>query len=104
MGSTVCTAVHEAPDMELVAAVDPHHAGIDLHQLGVPATQVQVAAKASALVGAGVDVAVDFTVAEAARDNLRFCAENGIHAVVGTTGFSEAELAELAQAFERSAA
>ena len=30
-------------DMELVAAVDPHHAGIDLDQLGVHGTQIQVA-------------------------------------------------------------
>ena len=29
MGSTVCRAVSEAPDMELVAAVDPVHAGAD---------------------------------------------------------------------------
>jgi 4-hydroxy-tetrahydrodipicolinate reductase len=72
VGSTVCAAVAEAPDLELVAAVDPLHAGIDLHQLGIPGTQVQVSAKASALLDAGAEVAVDFTVAEAARDNLRF--------------------------------
>src|SRR4029453_2261994 len=72
MGSTVCTAVHEASDMELVAAVDPHHAGIDLHQLGVHGTQIQVAAKASALQDAGAEVVVDFTVLDAARGNLRW--------------------------------
>ena len=104
MGSTVCKAVHDTPDLELVAAVDPLHAGIDLHQLGVPGTQVQVSAKASALVDAGADVAVDFTVVDAARGNLRFCAEQGVHAVVGTTGFTEAELHELADVFDRSRA
>lgn len=103
MGSTVCRAVHEAPDMELVAAVDPHHAGIDLHQLGVHGTQIQVAAKASALADAGAEVAVDFTVVDAARENLRWCAQHGVHAVVGTTGFGEAELAELAEVFEGAA-
>jgi len=104
MGSTVCRAVHEAPDMELVAAVDPHHAGIDLHQLGVHGTQIQVAAKASALQDAGAEVAVDFTVVDAARQNLRWCADNGVHAVVGTTGFGEAELAELAELFDGAGA
>jgi 4-hydroxy-tetrahydrodipicolinate reductase len=104
MGSTVCRAVHEAPDMELVAAVDPHHAGIDLHQLGVHGTQIQVAAKASAFEDAGVEVAVDFTVIDAARENLRWCAEHGVHAVVGTTGFSESELAELGELFEGAGA
>jgi 4-hydroxy-tetrahydrodipicolinate reductase len=104
MGSTVCSAVAEAPDLELVAAIDPMHAGIDLQQLGVPGTQVQVAAKASALLEAGAEVAVDFTVAEAARDNLRFCAEQGVHAVVGTTGFTDTELAEFAKLFGDSRA
>ena len=35
MGTTVCRAVLDAPDLELVAAVDPLHAGIDLDQLGL---------------------------------------------------------------------
>jgi 4-hydroxy-tetrahydrodipicolinate reductase len=104
MGSTVCTAVHTAPDMELVAAVDPHHAGIDLDQLGVHGTQIQVAGKASAMLDAGVEVAVDFTVLDAARENVQFCASEGVHAVVGTTGFSEDELAELAKGFAASSA
>jgi 4-hydroxy-tetrahydrodipicolinate reductase len=104
MGTTVCNAVAQAPDLELVAAVDPFHAGIDLHQLGVPGTQVQVSAKSSALVDTGAEVAVDFTVAEAARGNLRFCAEHGVHAVVGTTGFGDDELEEFAQLFDASSA
>jgi 4-hydroxy-tetrahydrodipicolinate reductase len=104
MGSTVCTAVHEADDMELVAAVDPHHAGIDLHQLGVHGTQIQVVAKASALQDAGAEVVVDFTVIDAARDNLRWCAEQGVHAVVGTSGFGESELEEFGHLFEASTA
>lgn len=96
MGSTVCRAVHAAPDMELVAAVDPHHAGIDLHQLGVYGTQIQVAAKADALEHAGAEVAVDFTIIDAARENIRWCAEHAVHAVVGTSGFTDAECDELA--------
>ena len=44
------------------------------------------------MLDAGVEVAVDFTVLDAARENLRWCADEGVHAVVGTTGFSEAEL------------
>ena len=38
MGSTVCRAVVDDPELELVAAVDPYHAGIDLRQLGVRGT------------------------------------------------------------------
>ncbi len=99
MGATVCQAVNEAPDMEPVAAVDPFHAGIDLHQLGVVGTQIQVAAKPDAIEAAGPEVMVDFTVAEAARENLRWCAAHGVHAVVGTSGLADDELSDLADLF-----
>ncbi len=97
MGSTVCDAVGAAPDMELVAAVDPVHVGAD-------SGQVRLAAEAHQLEVAGAQVAVDFTVLDAARENLRWCAAHGVHAVVGTTGFGEDELAELAELFDQSEA
>ena len=104
MGATVCRAVLDAPGLELVAAVDPTHSGIDLGQLGVRDTSVHVSSKASALKDAGAEVAIDFTIIDAARENLGWCADNDVHAVVGTTGFTETELAELAGRFDRSAA
>ena len=104
MGTTVCRAVLDAPDLELVAAVDPHHAGIDLDQLGVHDTHLQIAAKASALRDAGAQVAIDFTVIDAARENIVWCSEHGVHAVVGTTGFGDDELADLGDRFARSTA
>ncbi len=97
MGSTVCRAVGEAPDMELVAAVDPVHAG-------TASGAVRLAAEAHQLEVAGAQVAVDFTVLDAARENIRWCAAHGVHAVVGTTGFTEAELAEFAELFDQSTA
>ncbi|MDQ1534054.1 MAG: 4-hydroxy-tetrahydrodipicolinate reductase [Actinomycetota bacterium] len=104
MGTTVCEAVHADPELELVAAVDPHHAGIDLEQLGLRGTGLQISARATALVKAGAEVAIDFTVIDAARANLRFCAKHDIHAVVGTSGFDESELHELAAVFAESRA
>jgi 4-hydroxy-tetrahydrodipicolinate reductase len=104
MGATVCAAVHGDPELELVAAVDPHHAGIDLGQVGVHGTGVQMSAGPQALVDRGAEVAIDFTVVDAARENLRFCAERGVHAVVGTTGFTDAELGEFGRLFDESAA
>lgn len=95
MGSTVCAAVAGDPELELVAAVDPYHEGIDLRQLGVPVDGLRVARTADALHDAGAEVAVDFTVIDAARENLAWCVDHGVHAVVGTTGFSEGELDKL---------
>ena len=43
----------------------------------------------------GTDVVVDFTHPDAVMDNLRECVTAGVHAVVGTTGFDEARLAEV---------
>ena len=76
VGAEVCKAVEAAPDTELVAAVD---AGDDVEELA----------------RSGAQVVVDFTHPDVVMDNLRFCIEHGIHAVVGTTGFDQARLDQL---------
>ncbi|MFP3906896.1 MAG: 4-hydroxy-tetrahydrodipicolinate reductase [Acidimicrobiales bacterium] len=103
MGTTVCQAVNDDPDLQLVAAVDPHHAGLDLSTVGgVDGHDLQIASGPDELVRKQVDVAVDFTHIDAARENLAFLADNGIHAVVGTSGFTEADHDDLAAAFSSS--
>src|SRR5690242_5295194 len=102
MGATVCAAVQGDPELELVAAVDPYHADIDLQQIGVPDTGLHVSRNAEALIDAGAEVAVDFTVVDAARGNLEWCADNGVHAVVGTTGFTADDLENLSERFGKS--
>jgi len=102
MGSTVCRAVTGDPALELVAAVDPHHSGLDMRQVTGCDLDFLVAAAPEALVDAAVEVAIDFTHLDAARDNLLWLAEHGIHAVTGTTGFSEDDLERFRAAFTRS--
>ncbi|MBU3702492.1 MAG: 4-hydroxy-tetrahydrodipicolinate reductase [Acidimicrobiia bacterium] len=102
MGSTVCRAVSSDPALELVAAVDPHHAGLDMLQVTGCDLGFLVAAGPEGFVEAGVEVAIDFTHLEAARANLRWLAGHGIHAVTGTTGFSEADLTGFRKAFVHS--
>jgi len=104
MGTTVCQAVIDDPGMELVAAVDPHHVGIDLRQLGVHGAGLNVERTADALLDAGAEVVVDFTVLEAARENLAWCADRGVHAVIGTSGFDTSEIEVLRKRFESSKA
>lgn len=43
----------------------------------------------------GTSVVVDFTHPSVVMDNLKFLIDNGIHAVVGTTGFTEERLAQV---------
>jgi len=52
---------------------------------------------------AGADVLIDFTRPEATLAHLAVCAELGVKAVVGTTGFDAAQQAELARFAERTA-
>ncbi len=83
MGATVCDAVTNDEDLELVAALDFDD---DL----------------SALQTARAQVVIDFTVAAAARTNLALVAGWGMHAVVGTTGLSAPDLDALRGAFTNS--
>jgi 4-hydroxy-tetrahydrodipicolinate reductase len=102
MGSTVCRAVLDDDATELVAACDPHYEGIDLRAVAGVDTELRVSGDRSEFVRAGVDVAVDFTTSEVSRDNLLWLAENRIHAVVGTTGFSDDDLASFERSFTDS--
>lgn len=79
MGSEVCRAVEAADGLELVAALD---VGDDL-------AGAQDAA-----------VIVDFTHPDAVMGNLTWCIDNGKHAVVGTTGFTEERLDDLRSRLE----
>ena len=101
MGRTVCQAVAADPDLSLAAAVDTAAAVSELEsvpELGGAA----VSESPEVLRDAGVEVAVDFTVVEAARSNLRFLASEGIHAVVGTTGLDSGDLERIERDFSRS--
>jgi len=103
MGREVCRALLAHPDLELVAAIDPGHVGADVAELtGTPGPGITVTAELDALVAAGAEVAVDFSRLEVSRSAIAFCADAGIHAVVGTTGFTEDDLDELDRRFDRA--
>jgi 4-hydroxy-tetrahydrodipicolinate reductase len=95
MGQEVCRAITAAADLELVAVVDPGHVGTVVEGL-------TVGADIGALREQGAEVVVDFTVADALRTNLLAYADAGLHAVVGTTGLTDAELAAAAARFAAS--
>lgn len=100
MGAAVCHAVHDDPELELVAAVDAMTSGMPLATLGGPEAGLSVTTDIGAC--AKADVVVDFTVADAARVNLVRLADMGVHAVVGTTGFDDDDLAAFRSAFTSS--
>jgi len=76
MGAEVVKAVTDAPDLELVAALD-------------------LGDSLDALVTNGAQVVVDFTTPDSVMANLEFLIAKNIHAVVGTTGFDDARIAKI---------
>ncbi len=95
MGQTVCAAISADKNLELVAAVDSAASGSTFEGL-------TIAKDLRALADAKVEVAVDFTVAAASRVNLPWLAMHNVHAVVGTTGFTDADFAEFKKMFTSS--
>ncbi len=76
MGSEVVNAVTEAPDLELVAALD-------------------LGDSLDSLVANGAQEVVDFTTPDSVMANLEFLIANDINAVIGTTGFDDARIVEI---------
>ncbi len=102
MGAEVCRAVSNADDLCLVSAVDAAASGKSVESVAGIESDLLIGHDTDTLVDASPDVVVDFTVADAARDTLPNMASAGIHAVVGTTGFSAADLDRFAGAFTSS--
>ncbi|MGX7824999.1 4-hydroxy-tetrahydrodipicolinate reductase [Actinokineospora sp. 24-640] len=81
MGAEVCRAVEAAADMEVVAMVDTGDWLFDVAD-------------------AGAEVVVDFTHPDVVMENLRFCVDQDIRAVVGTSGFDDTKVATLREWLE----
>ncbi|QIP84340.1 4-hydroxy-tetrahydrodipicolinate reductase [Streptomyces sp. Tu 2975] len=76
IGSEAVRAVEAAEDMELVAALGRGD-------------------KLETLVDCGTQVVVELTTPASVMGNLDFCVRHGMHAVVGTTGWTDDRLAQL---------
>jgi 4-hydroxy-tetrahydrodipicolinate reductase len=76
VGTTMVQAVQDADDLTLSAQVD---AGDAL----------------SLLTDTNTEVVIDFTHPDVVMANLEFLIDNGIHAVVGTTGFTDERLQQV---------
>ncbi len=76
MGSEACKAITAASDLELVASID-------------------IGDSLETLKSSGARVMVDFTHPDAVMGNLEYAIKNGIHVVVGTTGFDDKKISEI---------
>ena len=76
VGTTMCAAVRNADDMTLSAEVD---AGDSL----------------AMFTDSDTEIVIDFTHPDVVMNSLEFLIDNGIHAVVGTTGFTDERIAKV---------
>jgi 4-hydroxy-tetrahydrodipicolinate reductase len=92
MGQTIGRMVHEAPDMELVG-------GINLKRSTFFGAEIVEAKDAEALIKkTKADVLIDFTIASATVGNVQMAARNNCALIVGTTGISAEQRAEMDKA------
>lgn len=98
MGATTCAALAAADGISLVGAVDPARAGASVADIA-PGVSVAVTVVASVDELDAPDVIVDFTHIDAARANLDWAADAGVHAVAGTSGFGDDDLTRLRDSF-----
>ena len=96
MGRETMKAVHNAPNLELIGAVDINASGQTVKQIiGAETTLVVTSSLQDTLEKVKPDVVVDFTRPDVVMNNLRYILAQGVAAVVGTTGFSEDDRSEL---------
>ncbi|MBN1289932.1 MAG: 4-hydroxy-tetrahydrodipicolinate reductase [Actinobacteria bacterium] len=90
MGREVIKAVEGDNELELSCLIDPWASGIEQSKREcMPAELVESVTSA---VPESMDVIVDFTNAAAAVENILWALDNGVHAVVGTSGIKGEEL------------
>src|SRR4029453_11245583 len=100
MGNRIVACLADTPRLRLVAPPEgpgPPSLGPDGGGLaGVQKAGVAVGADAAAAITPD-RVLIEFSVPEASLDHLRLVARNGARAVIGTTGFSAAQRAEIGE-------
>jgi len=109
MGSKIIKTILEQDDMDIVAAIEGPKTpfeGKDVGEvigIGEIGIEVNGAEKLQdVLQTKKPQVLVDFTIAKAAVNTIKTSAENGVNLVVGTTGFSDDEMAEIKTAIEKN--
>ncbi|MCX7779332.1 MAG: 4-hydroxy-tetrahydrodipicolinate reductase [Negativicutes bacterium] len=97
MGREVLRAVHKDNHLSIVGAVDIKSDFADVGELiGVGKIGVTVGNDLQTVISeTKPQVMVDFTSPEAVMNNIRIAIKNGVCPVVGTTGLSEADIAEV---------
>ena len=97
MGQMLIEAVRASDDLRLTGALDRPDSPALGQDAAYPGPSAGVSVTADLRQGLnGAQVLIDFTRPEGTLAHLKLCRELGVHAVIGTTGFSDAQKAEIA--------
>jgi 4-hydroxy-tetrahydrodipicolinate reductase len=95
-GSELARSIAKATDLELVAAVARRHAGRVLGEvLGEPRLTARIYASAADALAHPCDVFVEYTSPDSAKGHVLAALDHGAHVVVGTSGLTEGDFAEI---------
>jgi len=97
MGRMLIEAVCKAPDCQLSGALDvPTSPAVGLDPAAFLGQSTGIAISADIATGLNhADALIDFTRPEGTLNHLKFCRELGVAAVIGTTGFTDAQNSRL---------
>jgi 4-hydroxy-tetrahydrodipicolinate reductase len=102
-GSALSKGIVEAPDLELVAAVSRSNAGKALGDvLQIQGSTAPIFGTVSEALQTHPDVFVEYTKPDAAKSHVLSALKGGAHVVVGTSGLSDADYQEIAQAAQEA--
>lgn len=95
-GSALARGIARCDDIRLVAAVSRSHAGLALGDvLGEPRLDAPIESSATAALAAGCDVFVEYTKPDVAKGNVLAALAAGAHVVVGTSGLTDDDYAQI---------
>src|SRR4051812_2399571 len=95
-GSELARAIASTDDLRLSAAVSRTHAGSNIGAaLGDPELAAPVYATAAEALAPPCDVFVEYTSAATARAHVLTALAHDVHVVVGSSGLTDADLAEI---------
>ncbi|REJ75647.1 MAG: 4-hydroxy-tetrahydrodipicolinate reductase [Acidobacteria bacterium] len=99
VGKPLCQAIESAEDLQLAGAVSRSSSGKPIEEItGLYGNDLKIAGSVEEALASATDVLVDYTKPDAVKGNVLTAVEKGVHAVIGTSGLSETDFTDIAEA------
>ncbi len=99
VGKPLCFAVSEADDLNLTGAVSRNFKEKNLRDVfGDSQFDLTVSGSVEEALAANTDILVDYTKADVVKNNVLTAIEKGVHVVIGSSGLTDADFAEIEKA------